>query len=142
LSADKPSTSDAELDEQELLRRVGGNPKMLRDVAKIFVQDTPKRMSAIRAAIARQDGQALATAAHALRGSVAMLGGEGIADGIRKIETLGRQGSVGEAGKILASFEGKLSAFETRMAEIAGGAAKRQKAGRASGGKRARRTER
>src|ERR1700728_261178 len=142
LSADKPSASDAELDEQELLRRVGGNPKMLRDVARIFVQDTPKRMSAIRTAIARKDGEALATAAHALRGSVAMLGGDGIADGIRKIETLGRQGSVGEAGKILASFEGKLSAFETRMAEIAGGAAKRQKAGRASGGKRARRTER
>jgi signal transduction histidine kinase/DNA-binding NarL/FixJ family response regulator len=142
LSADKPSASNAELDEQELLRRVGGNPKMLRDVAKIFVQDTPKRMSAIRTAIARKDGEALATAAHALRGSVAMLGGDGIADGIRKIETLGRQGSVGEAGKILASFEGKLSAFETRMAEIAGGAAKRQKAGRASGGKRARRTER
>ena len=142
VSAEKPSASDIELDEQELLRRVGGSPKMLRDVAKIFVQDTPKRMSAIRTAIAGKDGDALATAAHALRGSVAMLGGRGIADEIRKIETLGRQGSVGEAGKILASFEGKLSAFETRMAEIAGGAAKPQKAGRASGGKRARRTGR
>jgi signal transduction histidine kinase/DNA-binding NarL/FixJ family response regulator len=140
--AEKPSASDTELDQAELLRRVGGNPKMLRDVAKIFVQDTPKRMSAIRAAIAGKDGEALATAAHALRGSVAMLGGAGIADEIRKIETLGRQGSVGEADRILASFEGKLSAFETRMAEIAGGAAKPHKAGRASGGKRARRTGR
>jgi signal transduction histidine kinase/DNA-binding NarL/FixJ family response regulator len=136
---EKPAVSTDELDEQELLRRVGGNPKMLRDVAKIFVQDTPKRMSAIRKAIARKDGEALATAAHALRGSVAMLGGAGIADGIRKIETLGRQGSIGEAGRILASFEGKLSAFKTRMAEIAGGAAKRQKTGHVSGRKRARR---
>jgi signal transduction histidine kinase/CheY-like chemotaxis protein/HPt (histidine-containing phosphotransfer) domain-containing protein len=142
VSAEQPAASEPELDEQELLRRVGGNPKMLRDVAKIFVQDTPKRMSAIRTAIARSDGEALATAAHALRGSVAMLGGRGIADEIRKIETLGRQGSVGEADKILASFEGKLSAFETRMAEIAGGAAKPPKSGRAGGGKRARRTGR
>jgi signal transduction histidine kinase/DNA-binding NarL/FixJ family response regulator len=137
---EKPAASDTELDEQELLKRMGGNPKMLRDVAKIFVQDTPKRMTAIRKAIARNDGEALATAAHALRGSVAMLGGTGIADGVHKIETLGRQGSVGEADKILASFEGKLAAFETRMAEIAGvGGAKRQKSARASGTRRARR---
>jgi signal transduction histidine kinase/DNA-binding response OmpR family regulator len=142
LAADKPSESHTEPDEQELLRRVGGNLKMLRDVAKIFVQDTPKRISAIRMAIARKDGEALATAAHALRGSLAMLGGASIADGIRKIETLGRQGSVAEAAKILESFEGTLSAFQTRMAEIAGGAAKRQKAHRGSGRTRARRTER
>ncbi|MGB9070206.1 MAG: response regulator [Candidatus Acidiferrales bacterium] len=142
VSAEQPTASDTETDEQELLRRVGGNPKMLRDVAKIFVQDTPKRMSAIRTAIARNDGETLATAAHALRGSVAMLGGRGIVDEIRKIETLGRQGSVGEAGKILASFESKLSAFETRMAEIAGGAAKPPKSGRAGHGKRVRRTGR
>jgi signal transduction histidine kinase/DNA-binding NarL/FixJ family response regulator len=142
VSAEKPSANDTELDEQELLKRVGGNPKMLRDVAKIFVQDTPKRMSAIRTAIAGEDGEALATAAHALRGSVAMLGGAAIADEIRKIETLGRQGTIADAGKILASFEGKLTAFEARMAEIAGGAAKQEKAAPAGGGKRARRTGR
>jgi signal transduction histidine kinase/DNA-binding NarL/FixJ family response regulator len=123
---EKPGESDAQLDEQELLRRLGGNPKVLRDVAKIFVQDTPKRISAIRKAIAQGDGKALVAAAHALRGSVAMLGGVGIANGIRKIETLGREGRVGEAGKILASFEGKLSAFVTRMAELAGGGAARR----------------
>jgi signal transduction histidine kinase/CheY-like chemotaxis protein/HPt (histidine-containing phosphotransfer) domain-containing protein len=137
VASEKPAASMDELDEQELLRRVGGNPKMLRDVAKIFVQDTPKRMSAIRKAITGEDGEALATAAHALRGSVAMLGGVGIAEVIREIETLGRQGSIGEARKILASFEGKLSAFESRVSEIAGGAAKRQKADRASGSTRA-----
>ncbi len=139
--AEKPSASHAEADEQELLRRVGGNPKMLRDVAKIFAQDTPRRMSAIRKAIAHDDAAGLATAAHALRGSVAMLGAVDIADALRRVETLGREGRVGEAGKILASIEGKLSAFEKRMAGIGGaGAAKRRKAAAAT--LRARRTAR
>ena len=140
--AEKRAPEPAELDEQELLRRVGGNPKMLRDVARIFAQDTPKRMSAIRKAIGRDDAPALATAAHALRGSMAMLGGSEIADALRKVETLARAGEVAEAGKILTSIEGTLSAFEKRIAEIAAavasseGQARKAAAGAASRARR------
>jgi signal transduction histidine kinase/CheY-like chemotaxis protein len=129
----KQTVVPAELDEQELLRRVGGNPKMLRDVVRIFLQDTPKRLSAMQKAMAREDAPALAAAAHALRGSVAMLGGVEIADTLRKVETLGRAGQVAEAGGILASIEGTLSAFEKRIAEIAGtGAVKASKSRKAA----------
>jgi len=124
---------------RDLLKRVGGNPKVLRDLAKIFLEDTPKRRSAIRKAIARQDGEALARAAHALRGSVAMLGATGVAEDARQIEALGRSGRIAEAGKILASFEGKLSGFERLLAGIAAGPRKAKKHGRKTGGTRARR---
>ena len=138
-ASQKIVASGPQFDEQELLKRVGGSAKMMRDVAKIFVEDTPKRMTAIRKAIAREDGAALASAAHALRGSVAMLGAVDIADEIRKVETLGREGSVGRASEILASFESKLSVFEKRIAGIAGEAAQRQTHSRRSGGPKARR---
>jgi signal transduction histidine kinase/FixJ family two-component response regulator/HPt (histidine-containing phosphotransfer) domain-containing protein len=149
IPVEKPAAGTVELDEQELLRRVGGNPKMLRDVARIFLQDTPKRISAMRKAMAREDAPALATAAHALRGSVAMLGGVDIADALRNVETLGRAGKVADVGKILTSIEGTLSAFEKRIAEIAGtDAAKKAKSGKsgnaaaAGGATRARRKPR
>lgn len=138
----KVAASADPFDEQELLKRVGGSAKMMRDVAKIFVEDTPKRMTAIRRAITRQDPAALASAAHALRGSVAMLGAVDIADEIRKVETLGREGSVGRASEILASFESKLSGFEKRIAGIAGTPARRQKHGGSRGGRKARRRKR
>ena len=80
--------------EQDLLKRVGGNPKVLRDVARIFLKDTPKRKCAMRKAIAAQDADALARAAHALRGSVAMLGASEIAEDARKIEAMGRSGRI------------------------------------------------
>jgi hypothetical protein len=64
---------------------------------------------------------------------VAMLGGVDIADTLRKVETLGRAGQVAEAGGILASIEGTLSAFEKRIAEIAGtGAVKASKSRKAA----------
>ncbi len=122
-----------------LRRELGGNPKVLRDLAKIFLEDTPKRRSAIRKAISRQDGEALASAAHALRGSVAMLGATEIAADASKIEEMGRNGRITEAGKILAPFEGKLSGFERLIAGIAAGPGKAKKSGRRTGGTRARR---
>jgi signal transduction histidine kinase/CheY-like chemotaxis protein len=127
---------------QDLLSRVGGNPKVLRDLAKIFLEDTPKRRSAIRKAIARQDGEVLTRAAHALRGSVAMMGATEIAEDARKIETMGRNGRIAEASKILVPFEGKLSGFERLIAGIAPGPRKVKKRRRKTGGVRARRRRR
>ena len=71
-----------------------------------------------------------------------MLGAVDIADEIRKVETLGREGSVGGASEILASFESKLSAFEKRIAGIAGETARRPKHSRRGGGTKARRRRR
>jgi signal transduction histidine kinase/CheY-like chemotaxis protein len=134
-SADVTETFSAE----DLLKRVGGSLKVLRDVAKIFLADTPKRRSAIRKAIAAQDGEALARAAHALRGSVAMLGANEIAEDARTIEAMGRSGRIAEANRILAPFEGKLSGFQRLIAGIAAGPDKAKKRGRKTGSPRARR---
>jgi signal transduction histidine kinase/DNA-binding NarL/FixJ family response regulator len=127
---------------QDLLKRVGGNPRVLRDLARIFLEDTPKRKSAIRKAIAAQDSEALARAAHALRGSVATLGASEIAEDARKIEAMGRSGRITEASDILAPFEGKLSRLERLLAGIAAGPGKAKKRGRKTGGTRARRSKR
>jgi signal transduction histidine kinase/CheY-like chemotaxis protein len=128
-----------EINAQELLTRVGGNPKVLREVAQIFLEDTPIRMSAIRGAIKRQDGTALAKAAHALGGSAGMLGAIEISEEARGIEALGRSGSIVEVSEILASFEGKISAFERLLAGIVAGAGKSKVRGRKPRGTRSRR---
>ena len=136
-------TATAEtFDSQTLLKRVGGNPKVLRQLAQIFLTDTPKRISAIRKAIAKNDGEALASAAHALRGSVAMLGASEIAEDARKIEALGRAGGIAEASRLLAPFEVKLSGFEKVLGGIAASPGKSKRRRRKTGGTRARRRAR
>lgn len=131
-----------EINPQELLKRVGGNPKVLREVIRIFQEDTPKRMFAIRDAIKRGDGKALASAAHALGGSVGMLGAIEIAEAARKIEMMGRGGSIAEVIENLTPFEGKISGFERYLAGIAARGSKSKGRGRKSGGTRARRGKR
>jgi len=137
-TSESTQPSSGRVDEQELLRRLGGSAKMLRDVAKIFTQDTPKRVAAIRKAIEQQDGATLAAAAHALRGSLAMLGAAEIAAEMRKVESLAKDGQVAEAREIFASIEGKLAAFKKLIAGFAGSSTKQRKAGRADGSSRAR----
>jgi HPt (histidine-containing phosphotransfer) domain-containing protein len=96
-------------------------------------------MSAIRKAIAKKDGEALASAGHALRGSVAMLGASEIAEDARKIEALGRAGGIAEASRLLAPFEVKLSGFEKVLGGIAAGPGQSKRRRRTTGGTRARR---
>jgi signal transduction histidine kinase/CheY-like chemotaxis protein len=129
-------------DAQALLERVGGNPKVLRELARISLIDTRKRMAAIRKAIAKNDGATLAGAAHALRSSMAMLGAIDISEDARQIEMLGRSGSIAEAGRHLAPIKVKLSAFEKVLGGIAAGPAKAKKPSRKTGGRRARRKSR
>jgi signal transduction histidine kinase/DNA-binding NarL/FixJ family response regulator len=141
-SATEPgkATSTAEaFNARDLLKRVGGNPKVVRQVARIFLTDTPKRMSAIHKAIAKKDGEALAVAAHALSGSLGMLGASEIAADGRAIEVLGRSGSIEEASRLLAAFEVKLSDLKKVLAGIAGRPGNERKRGRKTGGTRARR---
>jgi len=127
-----------QVNEQELLKRMGGSEKMLRDVAKIFTQDTPKRVAAIRKAIEREDSATLASAAHALRGSLAMLGAADIAAEMRRVETLAKEAQVAEVREIFTAIEGKLAAFEKLITGFADSSAKQRKAGRAAGSPRAR----
>jgi signal transduction histidine kinase/DNA-binding NarL/FixJ family response regulator len=148
VAASAPSASAIEaasapvFDPQELLNRVGGNPRAMRDIVRIFLEDAPRRMLAIRKALARRDAAALALAAHALRGSVAMLGAKDIAAMAGRIEALGRAGSIAEAGDIFKPFESKLSAFEKVLSGIAAARRKTATRGRKIRGGTARRGRR
>jgi hypothetical protein len=68
-----------------------------------------------------------------------MLGAIEISEEARRIEALGRSGSVVEVSEILASFEGKISAFERLLAGIVADAGKSKVRGRKPRATRSRR---
>ncbi len=75
-------TQDAPLDQLVLdkLRRLEKtSPGLLRNVADLFLQDTPPRLADLRDAMLRQDAARLARLAHAMKGSAANLGARGMA---------------------------------------------------------------
>jgi CheY-like chemotaxis protein/HPt (histidine-containing phosphotransfer) domain-containing protein len=73
---------DAPLDQSVLdkLRRLERtSPGLLKNVADLFLTDTPPRLADLRDAMLRQDAARLAKLAHAMKGSAANLGARGMA---------------------------------------------------------------
>src|SRR5262249_33646601 len=71
-SAPGQSGASSGVDETQLLADFGQNRKVLDEVIDVFLADSPKNLDAVRAAGAARDPDALAAAAHALKGSVGL----------------------------------------------------------------------
>ncbi len=120
----------AAADESALLERVGGNIKVLRDLAGIFLTDTPKRMKVIRAAIEKQNAGTVAATAHSLKGSAGIFGVKEIVEAARNLEMLGRGGNLQGAREIFEELGLKIAGFEAVLKKItAEGAKKKRRAG-------------
>jgi HPt (histidine-containing phosphotransfer) domain-containing protein len=65
---------------------------MTREVIALFLADTPPRLEAIANALAARDADALALAAHALKGSAANVGAVAMQREAASLEALAREG--------------------------------------------------
>jgi signal transduction histidine kinase/DNA-binding response OmpR family regulator/HPt (histidine-containing phosphotransfer) domain-containing protein len=85
------------LDTAGLLARIGGDTDLMREVVRLFLEDCPLRLSAIRAAITAGDAGALRAAAHALRGAAGTLSARGVVDAALVMERMGAENQLGAA---------------------------------------------
>jgi HPt (histidine-containing phosphotransfer) domain-containing protein len=87
---------------QELLDRLGGDEKLLVDVARIFLEDCPRQLDAIRQAIDAKLVDRVRAAAHALKGSAGNLSASALFEAARTLEHLAEQQ---EASAIRAAWQ-------------------------------------
>ena len=66
----KFSSELAKLDCAVALERLGGDEELLREVARLFLDEYPMLINEIRSAAAVMDASALERAAHSMKGSV------------------------------------------------------------------------
>jgi len=95
----------AAIDMEVALGRVDGDAELLQELAGIFLDEYPRMMSDIRAAIGNHDCEALQRAAHALKGSVGNFGAEGTAESALRLETMGRNADLSDVEKALVDLE-------------------------------------
>ena len=76
-----------------------------RELAELFLHDAAAQMTAIRAAIERQDAQALEPLLHTLKGSTALMGASSMAASCGELMTNARSGSASRASEILLRLE-------------------------------------
>jgi signal transduction histidine kinase/CheY-like chemotaxis protein len=125
--------------DSSLLARVGGDAKLLRNIARTFLKDCPAKLRKIKQAIARKDAPGLAAAAHAMKGAVAIFGADDAVENAVALQQMGRQGNLAKAPASLRDLDEALARLNARLREYAP-SAKRNPSGSSRGKHRARKS--
>jgi PAS domain S-box-containing protein len=111
-AASEPALTD---EAAALLERFGGNPQFFRSLVRTFQKDSVALLARIARATGRQDSEALASAAHTLKGAAGVFGPGAVADLAGRIETAARANRLEGVGKWNAKLKKELAALNRRL---------------------------
>jgi CheY-like chemotaxis protein len=109
---------DPVFDAGAVLESLDGDSDLLREIAVIFLAQSPKHLEKIREAISKKDPNHLERAAHALKGAAANLLAQGVIEAASKLEEIGRAGYVAGSRQALASLEAELGKLRSALGEL------------------------
>jgi CheY-like chemotaxis protein len=112
-SLSSPSTSVFNL--AEALERVGGDRLLLGELAALFLQTSPQLLADLQTALARRDADAMARAAHRLKGSAGNFSAPGVSEAAATLEKLARNTDLDQAPAVLATLEHELSRLHAAL---------------------------
>jgi CheY-like chemotaxis protein len=122
--ASEPTAAPVTFDEDALLKRVAGDAGLMNDVIRLFLDDCPARLAAIKDAVTRRHPEDLRAAAHALKGAAGNLSASALfhsADVLERLaaearmdaaEAAWRQLSV-EASHVMDVLRGRIEPLST-----------------------------
>lgn len=113
------AVADDVIDYAILLDRFEGDTELIREVAALFLEDCPRRMDAVRDAVATGDCSALQSAAHSLRGSVSNFAASAAAQAALHLEVIGRDGAMADARAAWAVLERELARLTPVLLRLA-----------------------
>ena len=93
------------LDIDALVKSFEGDRELVLMLARVFADSSRDQLSALCDAVERGDAEALASAAHALKGSVANFRANAAVDAASQLELMGRHGDLSLADSVLANLE-------------------------------------
>ena len=85
------------LNEDLALERLAGDREMLAMLQEMILQEAPAMVQAVQEAVSDQDATALRLAAHSLKGSMAQLGAERVADLCYRLEQMAADDNLGDS---------------------------------------------
>ena len=106
------------LDEQVLDRLRAVSPDFVREIAVIYLEDSPARVAALREAVQRRDAHAIATAAHAFKSGSGNIGALALSDLCGELEVLGRGRDVSAATEKFAELEREYERVQQALREL------------------------
>jgi len=108
------------LDEVALLKLVGGDRKLVGELAELFLEDLEPRVTEITAAVSVRDADRLRSGAHLLCGSAGSLKAGVVAAAAGVLEGMGRSGELGDVQRALAELNVAIASLRPRLVLLAG----------------------
>jgi HPt (histidine-containing phosphotransfer) domain-containing protein len=102
-------------DKQVALSRVGGDTDLLKEIAQLFLEDYPKSLADLHAALNDGDAKRMERAAHGLKGAVSNFGAAPAVEAAFQLETLGRAREMTDVEKVLQTLEQALAELRPEL---------------------------
>ena len=102
-------------DQEKVLARLGGDELLLREIADIFLEETPKHLAGLRRAAAEGNADSVERVAHNLKSEVGYLEISEASQSARTIEEMARSGRLGEVMQQLDRLEAAIEEVTSQM---------------------------
>ncbi len=100
------------------MARVGGDAELLKELALLFLEESPRMMTELLAAHAQGDAKQVERTAHGLKGSVANFGAKRAVDAAFQIEQSGRAGKLDGVAALLDTLDLALAALYSELRQL------------------------
>ncbi len=110
----------AVFDRASALSRAGGKMALLKQVAQLFVQDLPRSLADMEAAVGAGDSGALRRAAHRLKGAAATIGADKLVKAAQKLERAGKHSRKGQLQEILRELRLRTTELTVELEAVIG----------------------
>jgi HPt (histidine-containing phosphotransfer) domain-containing protein len=99
-------------DQAAALSLTGGDPVLLKEVVGLFRSDYPATLKRIERAIKQRDAEALRSAAHAIKGSIATVGSPAGRQAAFELESMGRDNRFDAVTQAYDNLRGTIASLE------------------------------
>jgi CheY-like chemotaxis protein len=106
------------VDVRFLLRRVEGDRGLMKELAAVFLEDTPRLFKDLAEAVEKRDHPKIERAAHTLKGAVANFGAKRARELALDLETRGRERDLELADCVLAELQKELAFVEAELSAV------------------------
>ena len=118
VSVPEAEQADGVIDHAALLAGVDGDRRLLRELIHLFLADCPQGLAKIKDAIRCGDAGALGRAAHTLKGSVGNFTRKSAFAAAQRLEIIGRDGNLDNAGEVFRTLESELARLTEELRKL------------------------
>lgn len=95
-----------------------GEPDVLGEVLRLFLEEVPKKLRALQEAIEAGDAARVARAAHSLKGSSGNIGASSMLDVCRRIDDLAKAGDLEQVKPLVAQLTDEYHRVELEIKHL------------------------